>query len=290
MVTATLQFSSGERNLLVERGLNHWHNKNSDTQRQKIHPKHHPENTLHAELNRRKHLWKNAVYIVNTGIEQFAVGIDEDSPSLIQSIKSGDRETFALLFSHFKPRLWRFVNLRLHPQLRGRLDPEDVLQECWLRAVNRIDYFPNSVSPAGFIWFRMVLTQTLIDLQRRHLGAEKRSTGRELSLFGGWNSDETSASMAIQLSAQLTSPSCALARQELTQQLGMALQGLDEIDREILALRHFEELTNAEAAMTLNLSEQASSKRYVRALHRLKGILEVIPDLGPLGTNRFSPQ
>lgn len=231
----------------------------------------------------------NADHIVNTGIEQLAVGADEDSTSLIQSIKSGDRDAFALLFSHFKPRLWRFVNLRLHPQLRGRIDPEDVLQECWLRAANRMDYFPNSVSPAGFIWFRMILTQTLIDLQRRHLGAEKRSAGREMSLFGGWNSDETSASMAFQLSAHVTSPSCALARQELTQQLGMALQGLDETDREILALRHFEELTNAETAMTLNLSEQAASKRYVRALYRLKGILEVIPGLRPVGTVRIDP-
>jgi RNA polymerase sigma-70 factor (ECF subfamily) len=233
---------------------------------------------------------KNLGDNVTTGLERIKSDVEHastaESPTLISSIRLGNRDAFALLFSHFKPRLWRFVNLRLHPQLRGRIDPEDVLQECWLRAVNRIDYFPDSVSPAGFIWFRMVLTQTLIDLQRRHLGADKRSAGRELSLQRGWNSSETSASMAIQLSAKLTSPSCALAREELTQQLGTALQGLDEMDREILTLRHFEELTNAEAAMSLNLSEQTASKRYVRALRRLKGILEAVPGLSTFSALR----
>ncbi|MDB5392487.1 MAG: sigW 10 [Planctomycetaceae bacterium] len=225
---------------------------------------------------------------MKTGIEQLDSKSEDastaESARLISRIKNGSREAFASLFSHFKPRLWRFVNLRLHRQLRGRVDPEDVLQECWLRAVTRMDYFPDTVSPAGFIWFRMILTQTLIDLQRRHLGAEKRSAGRELSLQRSWNSDETSSSMAFQLSAQLTSPSGALARAELAQQLEVALQGLDETDREVLAIRHFEELTNAEAAMTLNLSEQAASKRYVRALRRLKGILEAIPGLSGFGT------
>lgn len=213
---------------------------------------------------------------MNSGIEQTGEAPDAESTRMLQRIKSGDREAFAELFSQFKPRLWRFVNLRLHPLLRGRIDPEDVLQDGWLRAVARLDYFPDSISPAGFIWFRMILTQTLIDIQRRHLGADKRSAARERSL-GGWNPDETSSSMAIQLSGRLTTPSGALARMELVQQIEVALQGLDEIDREVLALRHFEELTNAEAAMTLNLSEQAASKRYVRALRRLKGVLKMIP-------------
>lgn len=226
---------------------------------------------------------------MNTGIEQLEPWSEDEvsaeSAKLIRQIKSGNRDALAGLFSQFKPRLWRFVNLRLHPQLRGRVDPEDVLQECWMRAVTRIDYFPDTVSPAGFIWFRMILVQTLIDLQRRHLGAEKRSAGRELSLNQNRSSDETSSSMAFQLSARLTSPSGALVRAELAQQLEVALQGLDEIDREVLALRHFEELTNAEAAMTLNLSEQAASKRYVRALRRLKSILEHIPGLNGVEAN-----
>ncbi len=203
----------------------------------------------------------------------------DDTVELVHRIKAGDQQAFADLFLIFRPRLWRFINLRLHPQLRGRVDPDDVLQEFWLRAVSRMDYFPDSASPAGFIWFRMILTQTLIELQRRHLGAEKRSANRERSLHGGSNSDSTSALLGIQLSGQFTTPSAAFIRAELASQLEAALQGLDDIDREVLALRHFEELTNAETAMALNLSVAAASKRYIRALQRLKGVLELIPGL-----------
>ena len=202
-----------------------------------------------------------------------------ESEALVARIKSGDLQAFAELFLLFRPRLWRFVNLRLHPQLRGRVDPDDVLQEFWLRAAARIEYFPDTATPAGFIWFRMILTQTLIELQRRHLGAEKRSATRERSLHGGWSPESTSSSLALQLSGQFTSPSAAFLRAELIAQLETALLGLDDIDREVLALRHFEELTNAETAMALNLSVAAASKRYIRALRRLKGVLSHIPEL-----------
>lgn len=213
--------------------------------------------------------------------------VDSDpSTALVQRIKAGDQQAFAELFLLFRPRLWRFINLRLHPQLRGRVDPDDVLQEFWLRAVARIDYFPETATPAGFIWFRMILTQTLIELQRRHLGAEKRSAIRERSLNGGWSPESTSSSLAIQLSGNFTTPSSAFIRAELAGQLEVALQGLDDIDREVLALRHFEELSNAETAMALNLSVAAASKRYIRALQRLKGVLELIPGLEPQALRR----
>ncbi len=207
----------------------------------------------------------------------------ESDPSiaLVQRIKAGDQQAFAELFVVFRPRLWRFINLRLHPQLRGRVDPDDVLQEFWLRAVARMDYFPDTATPAGFIWFRMILTQTLIELQRRHLGAEKRSACKERSLNGGWSPESTSSSLVIQLSGHFTTPSSAFIRAERAGQLEVALQGLDDIDREVLALRHFEELSNAETAMALNLSVAAASKRYIRALQRLKSVLEVIPGLQP---------
>lgn len=207
--------------------------------------------------------------------------VSDESAELVRRIKTGDQDAFASLFLLFRPRLWRFINLRLHPQLRGRVDPDDVLQEFWLRATARIDYFPDAASPAGYIWFRMILTQTLIELQRRHLGAEKRSANRERSLNGGWSPESTSYSLAVQLSGNANSPSAAIQRAELVNQLESALQGLDDIDREVLALRHFEELSNAETAMALNLTVAAASKRYIRALQRLKGILAMIPGLKP---------
>jgi RNA polymerase sigma-70 factor (ECF subfamily) len=145
-------------------------------------------------------------------------------------------------------------------------------------AVDRISYFLRDASHSPFIWFRMIVNQALIDLHRRHLGAEKRDASRDVPLYGTSSSSEsTSSSMAFHLLGHLTSPSSALNKAELARQLDVALQGMNEIDREVLALRHFEELSNSETARVLNMSEQAASGRYIRALGRLKQILEVFP-------------
>ena len=203
-----------------------------------------------------------------------------EEAALENRIIRGDRQALAELFSLYRPRLWRMVNFRLHPQLQGRVDPDDVLQDAWLNALDRVGYFLRDASHSSFIWFRMIVDQTLVELQRRHLGAQKRSASRESSLDARWGSDSTSASLAFHLSGSLTSPSSALGRVELAKQLDVALQGLSDTDREVLALRHFEELSNAETARVLGMSEQAASARYIRALARLKQIVEAIPSLG----------
>lgn len=196
---------------------------------------------------------------------------------LINGIVRGDKNALAILYQRFWPRLWRLVNFRLHPKLHGRVDPDDVLQTAWMNAVNRIEYFLGEASQSCFIWFRMIVIQTLIDIHRQHLGAEKRDASREVPITGGWSSESTSSSLQYHLLGSVTSPSSAFRRAELAGQLDLALKGLDEIDREVLALRHFEELTNRETAKVLETSEQAASARYVRALRRLKQVLSVFP-------------
>lgn len=200
---------------------------------------------------------------------------DAREAELVNRIIRGDRSALGEMFSIYRPRLWRLVSFRLHPRLQGRLDADDVLQEAWIRAVSRIDRFLGDASHSCFIWFRMIVVQTLIDLQRRHLGAEKRSAGRELSIHR--QSESASSSLAFHLVGQLTSPSSTMRHAELARQLDGVLHTMDEIDREVLTLRHFEELTNSETARVLNMSEQAASARYIRALRRLKNVLEVIP-------------
>src|SRR5260221_10430062 len=115
------------------------------------------------------------------------------------------------------------VKFRLHPRLHGRVDPEDVLQDAWLMAVERIDYFLRDASHSSFIWFRMIVNQTLIELHRRHLGTEKRNAARDHSLSAGWKGESTSSSMTFQLLGRLTSPSSALCRAEMASQLDAAL-------------------------------------------------------------------
>lgn len=200
-----------------------------------------------------------------------------ETPELVNRVIRGDVQALGELFAVHRTRLWRMINFRLDPRLASRVDADDILQEAWMRAVDRIDSFIHDASRSTFIWFRMIVTQTMVDLHRRHVGAQKRSAAKEMSIHGGWSSDTTSVSLARHLLGHLTSPSAAVMRAELSKQLEAALITMSDIDREVLALRHFEELTNSETAMVLEMSEQAASARYVRALARLRHVLEAIP-------------
>jgi RNA polymerase sigma-70 factor (ECF subfamily) len=196
---------------------------------------------------------------------------------LINRVVQGDHAALADLFSLYRPRLWRLVAFRLHPQLQGRIDADDVLQDAWLRAIDRIESFLRDAATSPFLWFRTIVSQTLVDLHRFHMGAQKRSAAREFSINRGWSNESTSSSMSFHLQQPTKSPSSTLGRAEQAQQLESALQGMNENDREVLALRHFEELSNSETAKVLNMTEQAASARYIRALARLKQVLEVFP-------------
>jgi RNA polymerase sigma-70 factor (ECF subfamily) len=202
---------------------------------------------------------------------------ESESSELVNRVLEGDEQALAELFSECRDRLWRMVNFRMDPRLRKRVDPDDVLQEAYMNAVQRIDKFRAEASRSILIWFRMIVTQTMVDIYRRHLGAQKRSAGRDVSMHGGWKSDSTSMSLSFHLLGHLTSPSHAALRAEISQQIDTALSTMNDIDREVLALRHFEELSNNEAAQVLNITEQAASLRYVRALSRLKDVMEAIP-------------
>jgi RNA polymerase sigma-70 factor (ECF subfamily) len=195
---------------------------------------------------------------------------------LKKRIAQGDREALGELFAIYRPRLWRMVTFRLHPGLHGRIDADDVLQDAWLRAVERIDHFFEEQGESSFLWFRSVVTQTLLDLHRFHLGTQKRSTAREKPIDGGWATGSTSSCLAFHLSDSARSPSSNASRAELSKQLDSVLSGMNDVDREVLALRHFEALSNREVASLLGMTEQAASVRYVRALGRLKQILEMV--------------
>jgi RNA polymerase sigma-70 factor (ECF subfamily) len=177
------------------------------------------------------------------------------------------------LFEQHRARLRRMVRLRLDRRLRARIDESDVIQEAYVEAVQRFDAYRQNPEVPPFIWLRFLTGQKLAQMHRRHLGAQGRSVGREVQLYRGAMPSATSAALAAQLVGQHTSPSEAAERAELKIRVQDALNDMDEIDREVLALRHFEQLTNAETAQVLEISEEAAYKRYVRALKRLKGIL-----------------
>ena len=204
-----------------------------------------------------------------------SVGMED----LERRLRGGDPQALAELFSRERERLWRVIHFRLAEPLRGRLGPDDVLQEAFLAASQRLKHYADSPATSPFIWLRMIVNQTLVDLHRQHLGAQRRDAAREVSLDGAPYSQATSASVAIQLVGVFTSPSGAAARADMLGLVQTAIEQMDPIDREVLALRHFEELTNSEVAETLGIEQKAASIRYIRALRRLKEILAQVPDL-----------
>lgn len=189
----------------------------------------------------------------------------------------GDKQALAELFSQHRQRLEHIVDLRLDSRLLGRVDPDDVLQEAYIDAAERIEHFVNEHSGSVFVWLRLIVSQTLANVHRRHLGAQMRSVTREFSIFGARGQQDASTSLALQLLGQITSPSQAAIREETSQKLIQAIEALGPLDREVLTLRHFELLTNSEVAEVLGIQKKAASIRYIRALKRLKQSLEDMP-------------
>ena len=170
----------------------------------------------------------------------------------VARLLGGDDAVLAELFAEFRPRLWRLVHFRLDRRLQGRIDADDVLQDAYLSAVQRLPHFRRSQPLDLFLWLRLIVVQTLVDLHRQHLGAQKRDAHREQTLPSPL-SDSTSHSLSYHLLAHLTTPSQAALRAELTQMLHQALEQMPTLDREILALRHFEELSNVEVGQLLGI-------------------------------------
>lgn len=192
----------------------------------------------------------------------------------VARVRAGETAALAEAFGTYRLRLLTTIRFRLDARLAGRLDPEDVLQEAFLSASQRHSHVEGNGELALFLWLRLIVLQTLADVHRRHLGAQKRDAGREFGLPAARGGTSTSMSLATHLAASITSPSMALYRLELAERLRDALNQMDETDREILALRHFEELANQEVAEVLGIQQKAASIRYVRALRRLKEIMD----------------
>jgi RNA polymerase sigma-70 factor (ECF subfamily) len=181
------------------------------------------------------------------------------------------------LFAKNRRRLRAMVELRMDRRLQGRVDPSDVLQEAFIEISRRAGQYTARPTMPPFLWLRFLTVQQLINVHRRQLGSQRRDAGREVSL--GWNPSPqvTTMVLAAQLLGKLTSPVDAALRAERQAILHDALERIGEVDREVIALRHFEELTNQEAAEVLGLHKDAASKRYLRAMKRLKDVLTSYP-------------
>jgi RNA polymerase sigma-70 factor (ECF subfamily) len=200
-----------------------------------------------------------------------------DTERLIERARAGDPAALNSMFARHRDRLHRMVQMRLDWRLQGRIDASDVIQDACLEAARRLDDYLREPTMPLFLWLRFLVGERLLFLHRHHLGVKMRDARREVSLYRDALPEASSAALAAQLLGQHTSPSQAALRAERLLRLQEAVNLLDVLDREVLSLRHFEQLSRAETAQVLGITEAAAAKRYIRALKRLKDTLAGMP-------------
>ena len=196
---------------------------------------------------------------------------------LLARSAEGDKEALRELFSRYRDRLKRMVHLRLNRRLQGRVDDSDVVQEAYLNISQKLPEYAREPKLPLFLWLRHMTGLKLAEIHRRHLGTQARDADREVSLHRGGLPLADSASLAAQLMGKLTTPSQAAIKAEQRIFVQEALNSMDPIDREVLALKHFEQLSTSEIAEVLGLSKAGAGSRYLRAIKRMREILERIP-------------
>jgi len=188
--------------------------------------------------------------------------------------QSGGTELLEQLFQQNHERMKKLIAFRLAPSLRRRIDESDVLQDAFVEACRKFENYKKDPKVPAFLWLRLIVTETLIDLHRHHLGVQSRDPRREAYEHLGSFGQTTALLLADHLIGDFTPPHIAVSRQETLQRLRNVLEELEPIDREILALRHGEQLTRHEVAGVLNIPTATAAKRYVRALARLRKRME----------------
>jgi RNA polymerase sigma-70 factor (ECF subfamily) len=202
---------------------------------------------------------------------------ERDDADLLLRLEGGDERALIELFTRRRERLRRMIRLRLDRRLQGRVDSSDVLQDVYLEVARRAGEYLAHPNMPPFLWIRFLTGQTLQALHRYHLKVHMRDAGQEVSLRHHVSPQANSVSLAEMLLGRLTSPTRAARRAEMQLKLQEVLNAMEPLDREVLALRHFEELSNGEVAQVLGLSKTAASNRYMRALGRLKEMLRNVP-------------
>lgn len=198
---------------------------------------------------------------------------------LLAEVGRGKTEAVNQLLERHRVALRKLVQLRLDRKIARRIDASDVVQDVLLEANERLqEYIANPQMPFH-LWLRHLARDRMIDMHRRHRGAQRRSLDRERSLASPQFSDQSSFDLASQLAASELTPAAASIRRELEQRFLSALDLLDDDDRDILLMRHFEQLGNSEAAEALGLSAAAAGMRHLRALRKLRAILGERPSL-----------
>lgn len=199
----------------------------------------------------------------------------EPTQELLAGAKLGNTDAVNNLMDRHRDSLRRMVQMRLDHKVQRRVDVSDVVQDVLVEANRRLqDYIANPVMPFH-LWLRQIAQDRIIDAHRRHRGSAKRSVDREQPMLvaGAGADDHSTMQLVAQLCDPQMTPAAAATQAEMVKAVEVAITKLNDVDCEIIIMRHFEQLSNQEIAQALNLTEPAASMRYLRAIKRLKELL-----------------
>ncbi|TWT95058.1 sigma-70 family RNA polymerase sigma factor [Neorhodopirellula pilleata] len=194
---------------------------------------------------------------------------------LLNAARQGDPDAINQLLDRHRGGIRRLVEMRLDRKVQRRVDVSDVVQEVLVEASGRLDKYLDDPVMAFHLWLRQIAWDHIIDTYRRHRVSAKRNMDREQPLnVGGDQIDESSVDLAIQLCDPAMTPAAVATQREIASKVEAAIEKLDDADREVILMRHYEHLSNLEIAEVLNLNPPAASMRYLRAVRRLRTVLE----------------
>jgi len=197
----------------------------------------------------------------------------DKTEQLLDDARAGDADAINHLIERHRDSVKRLVQMRLDQRIQRRVDVSDVVQDVMVEAHRRLRDYLGQPSMAFHLWLRQIAKDRIIDAHRRHRVSGKRSVDREQALQVAASDDRSAADLALQLLDPEITPASAAVHREMIRRVEEAVTQLGEQDFEIVAMRHYEQLSNQEVAQILGLSEPAASMRYLRAIRRLRAIL-----------------
>jgi RNA polymerase sigma-70 factor (ECF subfamily) len=203
----------------------------------------------------------------------------EATAELLVNVREGEPRAVDALLDRHRDSLRRMIALRLDQRIMQRLDVSDVVQDVLIEANRRLIDYVNHPTIPFHLWIRQIAKDRIIDAHRRHRMSAKRSIDREQPVAFSPAPDQSTIDLANQFRDGALTPAAAATQRELAQHIESAIQHLRDNDREIILMRHYEQLNNQEIAQALGLSEPAASMRYLRAIKRLREVIEGLPDL-----------
>ncbi len=198
---------------------------------------------------------------------------------LLVNVRAGQSQAVEELLDRHRDSLRRMIALRLDQRIMQRLDVSDVVQDVLIEANRRLIDYVNSPAIPFHLWIRQIAKDRIIDAHRRHRMSAKRSIDREQPVAANHSPDQSTMDLANQFRDDGLTPAAAATQRELAQHIELAIKHLRDNDREIILMRHYEQLNNQEIAQALGLSEPAASMRYLRAIKRLREVIEGLPEL-----------